>query len=159
MTVRRATKTDVDALVRLRVRMFVDMGRDVGADDAPWRVRAAAWFADRIDHPDFAAFVADDPELGVVAVAAGRCETNVPSPGNADGRWGHVFNVCTDPRRRRLGLARQCVAALLDWFDNDTDVMVVTLSATNDGVSLYTSLGFEPGRYPHLRRARAMLVR
>lgn len=159
MTVRRATKTDVEALVRLRVRMFVDMGRDVGAEDAAWRVDAAAWFADRIDDPDFAAFVADDRELGVVAVAAGTCEATVPSPGNAEGRRGHVFNVCTDPRRRRLGLARQCVAALLDWFDNDTDVALVTLSATDDGISLYTSLGFEPARYPYLRRTRAMLVR
>lgn len=93
MTVRRATKTDVEALVRLRVRMFVEMGRDVGSDDSPWRVNAAAWFADRIDDPDFAAFVADEDELGVVAVAAGTCETTVPSPGNADGRRGHVFNV------------------------------------------------------------------
>jgi ribosomal protein S18 acetylase RimI-like enzyme len=138
--------------------MFVAMGRDVGPQDAPWRITALDWFASQIDSPDFAAFLVDDPDLGVVSMAAGTCETRVPSPGNAPGRRGHVFNVSTDPRRRRLGLARQCMTSLLDWFDNDTDVVVVTLSATDDGLALYTSLGFEQSRYPDLRRRRGMLV-
>ena len=149
---------DVDALVRLRVEMFVAMGRDVGPEDAPWRITAVKWFASQIDSPDFAAFVVDDPELGVVSVAAGTCDTRVPSPNNEPGRRGHVFNVSTDPRRRRRGLARKCMTALLDWFDNVTDVAVVTLSATDDGLALYTSLGFAQSRYPDLRRTRGMLV-
>jgi ribosomal protein S18 acetylase RimI-like enzyme len=158
MTVRRATKTDVDALVRLRVQMFVDMDRDVGQQDTPWRVRAAEWFAGRIDSPDFAAFVVDDPELGVVSVAAGTWENGVPGPHNVAGGRGHVFNVSTDPRCRRRGFARLCVTALLDWFDDETDVAVVGLSATDDAVGLYTSLGFEPSHHPELRRRRGMLV-
>lgn len=71
--VRRATGDDIAALVRLRARMLADMGVDVGDEEAVWRSHAADWFAARIDRDDaFAAFVVDDPELGVVACAVGR---------------------------------------------------------------------------------------
>jgi GNAT superfamily N-acetyltransferase len=131
--------------------MFQDMGMPTGDPDAAWLVRSADWFATHLTRADCGVFVVDDPELGVVSVAVGTWEDGPPGPRNPTGRKGHLFNVSTDPRRRRLGHARRCVVALLDWFDTN-DVTVIELAATDDGVDLYTSLGFTPSRYPTLRR-------
>lgn len=154
-TLRRATAADVDALVWLRGLMLEAMGADVGGPDAPWRAVATKWFAERLADPDsvdFAAFVVDDPELGVVCSAAGSCLDHPPGPDNLVGRTGHLFNVSTDPRRRRLGHARACVVALLDWFDTEAGVASVELNATGQGIDIYTSLGFTPPTFPALRR-------
>ncbi|HKN97217.1 MAG TPA: GNAT family N-acetyltransferase [Pseudonocardiaceae bacterium] len=153
MSARRATLADVDALVRLRAQMFLDMGAPPGDEDAPWRVHAAEWFTAQLAGQQCGVLVVDDPELGVVSAAVGTYADGAPSPGNPTGRSGHLFNVSTDPRRRRRGHARACVAALLDWFDHN-DVTVVELAATDDGADLYTSLGFTPARFPVLRRRR-----
>lgn len=154
--VRPATVTDAADLARLRALMFDAMGSDVGDDTAPWRHATRRWFADRITEADgtFAAFVVDDPELGVVSNAVGLCHAVAPSPTNVLGVRGEVFNVSTDPRRRRLGLARACVVALLEWFDRDSEAGVVVLNATSDGVDLYTSLGFAEPKFPAMRRPR-----
>ncbi|WP_406458291.1 GNAT family N-acetyltransferase [Streptomyces sp. NBC_00876] len=150
--VRRATPADVGALVRLRALMLSGMGMDAGDDSAPWRADAARWFADRIPRAEeFAAFVVEDPELGVVACAVGACDAHAPGPGNPTGLHGHVSNVSTDPRRRRLGYARACVDAVLTWFGQETRVTVIGLNATQDGAGLYESFGFAPPRHPALQ--------
>lgn len=155
--VRRATPADVAALVRLRALMLADMGLEVGDDRAPWRADAARWFTERMPRTgEFAAYLVEDAELGVVACAVGACDAHAPSPVNPSGLHGHVSNVCTDPRRRGLGHARACVDALLTWFREETCVTVVGLNATGDGAGLYASFGFVPPRYPalQLRTAR-----
>lgn len=151
--VRPAIVTDAADLARLRALMFEAMGRDVGDDTAPWLHATERWFAERIAAADgtFAAFVVDDPELGVVSSAVGVCHHIAPSPTNMQGIRGEVFNVSTDPRRRRLGLARLCVVALLDWFAGDSDAAVVVLNATSYGAGLYESLGFTESKFPAMR--------
>ncbi|WP_163511005.1 GNAT family N-acetyltransferase [Fodinicola acaciae] len=152
MDARRATVADAAALTRMRALMLEAMGADVGAPDAPWRKAAEDWFAEQLARTDtFAAFVVDDPDLGVVCSAAGICDRHAPGPANLDGLSGHVFNVSTDPRRRRRGLARLCVTALLGWFREESGVAAVGLHATGDGEALYRSVGFAEPRFPELK--------
>ncbi|WP_299538123.1 GNAT family N-acetyltransferase [uncultured Streptomyces sp.] len=149
--VRRATTADIPALVRLRASMLEAMGVDTGGPDAPWREAAARWFARRLPGDRVAAFVADDPGPGVVACAVGTCDAHLPGPADAGGLHGHLSNVSTDARFRRLGHARRCVEALLRWFEEETPVTAVDLNATEEGAGLYTSPGFAPPRYPTLQ--------
>ncbi|MFE2089406.1 GNAT family N-acetyltransferase [Streptomyces sp. NPDC059460] len=150
--VRRATPDDVPALVRMRALMLSDMGVETGDADAPWRAASAQWFAERLRLPgEFAAFLVDDPELGVVASAVGACDAHAPSPANPSGLHGHISNVATDPRCRRRGHAVACLDALLTWFREETPVTVVDLNATADGAGLYESFGFAPPRHPALQ--------
>lgn len=153
---RRAVPADAAALVRLRALMLQEMGMDVGDEDAEWRAAAEKWFAERLaETREFAAFVVDDPELGVVASAAGSCDRHAPGPANPSGAHGHLFNVSTDARRRRRGLARACLDALLAWFHEETDCRVIDLNATQDGMALYHSRGFAPPRFPALQLRNA----
>jgi ribosomal protein S18 acetylase RimI-like enzyme len=151
MIARRAGVQDAAALVRLRAVMLSDMGLAVGGSDAEWRERALRWFTDRLSKPDdFAAFVIDDPVDGVVCNAVGICDSHAPGPTNLSGLHGSVFNVTTDPRHRRRGLARECMVALLEWFHDETQARVINLNATGDGIRLYESLGFVAPRFPAL---------
>jgi GNAT superfamily N-acetyltransferase len=132
--------------------MLADMGRAVGGDDDPWRPIAREWFADRLRNlQEFASFVIDDPEHGVVACAVGLCDHHAPGPGNLSGVRGHVFNMSTAPGHRRLGYARACLEALLAWFRDETEARVINLNATPDGIALYRSLGFDAPRHPGLQ--------
>jgi len=149
---RRATTADGPALVRLRALMLEEMGVPAGGPESAWWTAAELWFTERLQHPgQFAAFVIDDSELGVVSSAVGTCDQHAPSPANVSGLHGHLFNVSTDPRRRGLGHARACMGALLLWFQDETPVGVVDLNATQSGAGLYRSLGFDAPRHPALR--------
>jgi GNAT superfamily N-acetyltransferase len=134
--VRRAGVEDAAALVSLRAVMFEAMGVDVDPGDA-WRATAEEWFARRLeDEAGFAAFVVEDATLGVVSGACGEYEQRAPRPGDTRSGRGHVFNVATDPRRRRRGHSRACLGALLGWFVEETDARAVELSASEDGLPL-----------------------
>jgi GNAT superfamily N-acetyltransferase len=149
--VRRAAAGDAEALTRLRALMLSDMGRLNEGSDPRWQGVTEEWFARRLrDGKDFAAFVVDDPGLGVVSCAVGACDDHAPSPGNLSGLHGHVFNMSTDPRYRRLGYARACLEALLAWFRDETEARVIRLNATSDGLPLYRSLGFTEQGNPAL---------
>jgi GNAT superfamily N-acetyltransferase len=150
--VRRAVAADAADLVRLRAQMLADMGRSVGDDADPWRASAEDWFADRlVREQEFAAFVVDDPDDGVVACSAGICDFRAPGPGNLTGVRGHVFNMSTLPAHRRRGHARACLEALLDWFRDETAARVINLNATPDGIALYRSASFTEPRFAALQ--------
>jgi ribosomal protein S18 acetylase RimI-like enzyme len=155
--VRRAAAADATALTRLREVMLSEMGMLAAGADPGWRDKAEAWFARRLDRKDdFAAFLIEDPDLGVVSCAAGVCDQHAPGPGNPGGVQGLVFNMSTDPQCRRRGYARACLNALLAWFRDETQARVINLNTTGDGIALYRSLGFTEPRYPvlQLRLAR-----
>ena len=150
--VRRAAAADAAALTRLREAMLSDMGMLAAGADPGWREKAEAWFAQRLDDKDdFAAFVIEHPDLGVVSCAAGVCDRHAPGPGNPGGVQGLIFNMSTDPRCRRRGYARACLDALLAWFRDETEARVINLNATSDGTAMYRELGFTEPRYPALQ--------
>jgi ribosomal protein S18 acetylase RimI-like enzyme len=132
--------------------MLSSMGSDVGGQDAQWRAAAADWFREQLDRPaQFAGFVMEHPVDGVVCAALGSCDVRAPSPRDLSGTQGHVFNISTAPAQRRRGYARACLTALLTWFDTDTGVSVVHLSATPEGSGMYTSAGFREAAFPSMR--------
>ncbi|GAC1445176.1 MAG: GNAT family N-acetyltransferase [Mycobacteriales bacterium] len=137
-TLRRATADDAEQLTRLRGQMHLDMG--AGALPEAWRLACTEAFRRRLAAPDFVAFgVEDDGRL--VSCGAGWVEEHLPSPGQYDGRRGHIASMSTEPQLRRRGYARQVFGALMGWFD-EAGIGRVDLRATEDGRGLYTSFGF-----------------
>ncbi|MGD3111260.1 GNAT family N-acetyltransferase [Streptomyces sp. YGL11-2] len=143
---RAARPEDAAELVRLRRLMFHAMnGRD---EPGSWEADAEAMARRQLAGPDapLGAFVVDGDGGGagaphLAACAVGRIEERLPAPGHPSGRFGFVFNVCTDPRYRGRGHARATTEALLAWFA-DRGVSRVDLHATHDAEPLYRSLGF-----------------
>lgn len=128
--------------------MFAAMG-DPLASRMQWRTAATAWFEQHLG-VDACMYVVDvDGEL--VAAALGFVHTATPSPSSSSTTRGHVSNVVTLPGHQRRGYARNCLNALLTWFHDETDADRVDLVASDDGVALYESLGWERRDFPTLR--------
>jgi GNAT superfamily N-acetyltransferase len=137
-TLRRAAPADAADLTRLRGLMHLAMGADSLPED--WRVACEGAFRRRLAEPTFVAFgVEEDGRL--VSCGAGWVEEHLPSPGQYDGRRGHIASMSTEPEWKRQGYARQVFAALMDWFAAQ-DIVRVDLRATDDGRGLYESFGF-----------------
>jgi GNAT superfamily N-acetyltransferase len=156
-TIRRATRADIDAVIRLRALMFDAMGVP-GVDDEGWRLAAKAWFERELggrhtgaERPLHCVVLAEGPSGRVVAGAMGGLRFETPSPVNPNGVWGLLNNVATEPEARRQGLARACVEGVLDWFREETEASVVELFATGEGAGLYEDLGFAPTAWPAMR--------
>jgi ribosomal protein S18 acetylase RimI-like enzyme len=139
-TVRAAVPSDADELVRLRAVMFEAMGRDVTLGD--WQRPAVDMFRRDLGGPGLIATVVDAPGGGLAACAAAFVRPDMPRPGDLAEVMGHVHNVCTDPAWRRQGLARLVVTALVEQLDA-LGVAKSDLHATEDGRSLYESLGYK----------------
>jgi GNAT superfamily N-acetyltransferase len=137
-TLRRATPSDAEDLTRLRGLMHLAMGAPSLPDE--WRTSCEAAFRRRLSEPDFVAFAVED-DGRLISCGAGWLEEHLPSPGQYDGRRGHIASMSTEVEHQRRGHARQVFAALMDWFA-DQDVPRVDLRATADGRGLYESFGF-----------------
>ncbi|SBT48431.1 GNAT family N-acetyltransferase [Micromonospora narathiwatensis] len=148
---RRASHEDAAELVRLRGLMLAAVR---GTEPGPGRWQDVArenlreWLAE--PEPWLAAFVVDASDGGLAACAVGTIERRLGSPHNPSGLVGYVFNVSTDPDHRRRGHSRSCLTALLDWF-RDRDVRTVDLRASEAGLPLYRSLGFQVTHDPAMR--------
>lgn len=145
---RRATSDDIPALVELRAAMFTAMG-DPLVKETPWRGASADWFRRHLGRDACVYVVELDGEL--VSAALGFVHTATPSPSSLVPVRGHVSNVVTVNEHRRRGHARSCLEALLAWFREETDADRVDLVASDDGVALYESFGWERRAHPSLR--------
>lgn len=144
ITPRAALPDDAAELVRLRRLMFCAMnGQD---EPGSWEQEAEAVARRQLTGPDapLVAYVVDGDAAGaphLAACAVGRIEERLPAPGHPTGRFGFIFNVCTDPRYRGRGWARATTEALLAHCAQ-RGVTRVDLHATDDAEPLYRSLGF-----------------
>jgi GNAT superfamily N-acetyltransferase len=147
---RRATTDDIDELIRLASVMLAAMGLDPSPED--WRGAARNLLPLDFEAGSKAAFVIDHPDGQgrLIASAAGSITQWFPTVFNADGRYGYVQWVATDPEFRRRGHSRAVMAALLKWFRTE-DVAIVDLRATAEAEALYRSLGFTDVDTPLLR--------
>ena len=140
--VRRAVPDDAEELTRLRALMFRDMGRPADLLDEAWSRRNVEHFRARLaDTESFAAFVVDQPDAGLAAVAVGWLDQHLIGPTNPSGQVGYIANICTDSAFRRRGYSRSTLTALLDWL-RSRDIRLVNLHASEDGANLYKSMGF-----------------
>ena len=145
VTIRTARPADAPELVRLRRLMFGAMhGRD---EPGPWERDAEEMIRRRLADEAragelwFGAFVVDGDDGHLAACAVGTVEERLPAPQHPAGRFGFIFNVCTDARYRGRGYARATTEALLEWFAA-RGVTRVDLHATAEAERLYRALGF-----------------
>ena len=152
MQPRPANPDDAEEMVRLAGLLFDSMGQDTSGPE--WR-EASRRRARATLGQETAGFVVDHPDqpARLVASVAGTLVHRLPTPLNPAGAVGYVQWVYTDPEFRGHGLARQAMAALLAWYD-EQDVRTVELHATAMAESMYIGLGFDDSGPRALRRRR-----
>lgn len=148
--IRPATQEDIATIVALRALLFEAMGAPPEVvSDAAWQQDAARWLQLRLASGDAHVVVAEANGT-VVSCVMGQVVDLMPSP-HRSGPGGHVSNVATFPRHRRLGFTGAIIEAVLTWFREETDVEVVSVNATDDGRSIYERFGFEEAAFPEMR--------
>jgi GNAT superfamily N-acetyltransferase len=142
-TLRLAEAAEADVLARHRASMFLDMGEaDVSAASIIENA-SLDHLAALIEAREYIGFLAEH-EGEVIGGGGVWLRPVLPRPGALQGALeAYVLNVYTEPEHRRNGVARAIMEAILDW-SREQQVTRVVLHASNDGRSLYESLGFEP---------------
>ena len=141
-SIRPAGVCDVSRLVAQRRALFMEIGRDKESVDRMCK-KYRTWVLAGLKSRLYRAWVAVDGKGEVVAGAGLRIIGWPPVPADLTERRAYVFNVYTNPPHRRRGIARMLMRAMLDWCRSN-GFITVALHTTDDGRSLYESLGFEP---------------
>jgi GNAT superfamily N-acetyltransferase len=137
--VRPARLADLDVLVRHRISMFTDMGVPL---DAEVLNRAfGAWLGDMMPREIYRAWVVDTAEGETVGGGGMTILPWPPGPRYLGDRLAFVYNLYTEPGHRRRGLGRLVMETMQSWC-RDNGVSSMALNASQDGLPLYTSMGF-----------------
>jgi GNAT superfamily N-acetyltransferase len=148
MPARLATRDDIPELVRLRAVMLESVwGQTAGG----WEASCAAILERGLAEGTMAAAVVDRPDGGGLAAAGvAVVGQRLPGPGCADGRYGYVQSMSTDPAHRRQGLGRAVFDCLMRWYA-EAGVTRVDLHTSPMGEPLYRQFGFTDPAAPELR--------
>ena len=143
VTIRPNTVADISDLVRLRRLMFGDMGcQDSAKLDASDRA-CHRYFARAIPAGSFYGWLAVTPEGEAVGSGGVVIDQHPPGPANLSGQIGYIMTIVTVPHYRRRGIARRVMQVILEWLA-EQGIQRVALHTSDDGRSLYESLGFQP---------------
>lgn len=130
--VTRLTESDWQLFACVRLRALTD---SLGVNDPQYQQEssftAAQWRRRLRDHAQFAALLGDRP-VGLIAAQQENAETV------------YLYSLWLDPSARGHGLARQLIAAALDWA-RDRRARTVTLRVAVDNTvarAVYESVGF-----------------
>jgi GNAT superfamily N-acetyltransferase len=145
-TIRDATTADIPAIVRHRLRMFEDMG--VAVDTRTVSAAFATWLDVHLPAGTYRAWLVEHHDR-VVAGGGMSVLPWPPGPRELSGRLPIVYNVYTEPAHRRRGLARAIMQAMHAWC-LQAGYRTVGLAASDEGRSLYDSLGYRESPQPYL---------
>jgi GNAT superfamily N-acetyltransferase len=146
-TVRRATRDDVETLVRLRHDMQVELHEEhhgVHPNDIVEQTRE--YFRRELSGKHFAAFFVEHEEE-IAGTGALVVFDVPPGPSNPGGAEAYIMNMYTVPKYRRAGLATLIINTLIRHGYGE-GARRFWLRASEQGRLVYEHLGFEtPGHY------------
>jgi GNAT superfamily N-acetyltransferase len=142
-TIRRETPSDLETIMHHRRNMFLDMGRKDDEDFAAAMVTSRAFFSERLASGRYHAWFVESAPGQVIAGAGVIVFDYHSSPLDPTPKRPLVVNVYTDPFYRRQGIARKLMELIVDWCRAEGFGSIL-LHASDEGRSLYESMGFKP---------------
>lgn len=139
--IRLATLGDSEVITEHRKQMFLDMGKPQDTRMLEMLAAFRPWVEQALQSGEYMGWLITAGES--VVASLGLMFTNAaPRLQDVGTVRGYIFNVYTQPAHRRRGLAGQMVSAALEEC-RARDIGLVALHASEDGRSLYESLGFK----------------
>jgi GNAT superfamily N-acetyltransferase len=142
-SIRTATPDDLAVVMHHRRRMFEDMG----SRDPEGLARMAATSEPLIERGlrdgSYRGWLVVHPPDGVIAGGGLIGLEYHSSPRDFASRRHWIVNVYTEPAHRRKQLARWICETIVAWC-REAGLTSVNLHASDEGRSLYESLGFTP---------------
>jgi len=139
MNIRKATFGDIELLVKLRFDFISEEFENTGNEEA---IRAQLI-------PHYEKHLRDDTFIAAIAEIDGQAVSTAylqiielpANPAVLSGRTAMLLNVLTYRQHRRQGIAAKVLLRIIEEAKL-MNVSVITLSATDDGKTLYEKLGF-----------------
>lgn len=137
----KATIKDIGILTDLRIAyLHEDLGEMTDADLESLKSSLPGYYEKHLNR-DLMVYVARGDEA-VVSCAFLLIVEKPMSPSFITGKTGTVLNVYTKPEYRKKGYAKKLMTMMLEDAKAE-GVSIIELKATEDGYSLYKSVGFE----------------
>jgi GNAT superfamily N-acetyltransferase len=143
VTIREATSSDLQILLRHRRMMWWDMGRRNEAALERMEQAAKEYFAHALPQGFYHGFLAIAPH-GEVIGGGGIVISPWPGIlGQTQPRRAMILNVYVEREHRRKGLASMLMKRMIAWCLQN-EFCSVALHASGEGRALYERLGFKP---------------
>ena len=137
----KATIEDIGVLTDLRIAYLKEDLGAISSKDLELMQATLLSYYEKHLNKDLMAYVARD-EMDIVSCAFLLIVEKPMSPSFITGKTGPVLNVYTKPDYKKKGYAKKLMTMMLE--DAKTEgVSIIELKATEDGYSLYKSVGFE----------------
>ena len=147
MTFEKATAQDTGMLTELRIAYLQeDLGEIEAAD-----LKLMPGYYEKHLNKDLMVYVARN-EKDIVSCAFLLIVEKPMSPSFITGKTGTVLNVYTKPEYRKKGYAKKLMNMMLEDAKAE-NVSIIEFKATEDGYSLYRSVGFDDvaAKYHNMR--------
>jgi GNAT superfamily N-acetyltransferase len=140
--IRRATVDDAAVIARHRAAMFYEMKSVDETESASIISASIPQLSEMLAEGDYSGWLVELEEK-VIAGGGVMMRRLLPRPGSLQGgEEAYIMNIYTEPEHRRRGLARKIMETILEWC-SEGGFARVTLHPSDEGESLYCSLGFE----------------
>ena len=137
----KATKKDIGVLTDLRIAYLNEDLGDVSDDNLELMQATLPSYYEKHLNKDLIVYVARD-EMDIASCAFLLIVEKPMSPSFITGKTGTVLNVYTKSEYRKKGYAKKLIIMMLEDAKAE-GVSIIELKATEDGYSLYKSVGFE----------------
>ncbi len=141
MIFEKATVQDISTLTELRIAYLQeDLGKITDTDLEIIKASLPGYYEKHLNK-DLMVYVARD-EVDIVSCAFLLIVEKPMSPSFITGKTGIVLNVYTKPEYRNKGYAKKLMTMMLEDATAQ-ELSIIELKSTEDGYSLYKSVGFE----------------
>lgn len=135
---RRLTEKEIDIFIEMRIAQLREEGAKGDIDLVPY---LKEYYRKHMDDGTFVSYLAFDGDK-IIGTSGMSFVEKPPYFGCPTGKIGLLSSMFTDPDYRRMGIAKE----LLDRVVNEAREYgcgIVQITASDMGVKLYTSYGFE----------------
>ena len=137
----KATIEDIGVLTDLRIAYLNEDLGVISNENLELMQAFLPSYYEKHLNKDLMAYVARD-EMDIVSCAFLLIVEKPMSPSFITGKTGTVLNVYTKPDYRKKGYAKKLITTMLEDAKAE-GLSIIELKATEDGYSLYKSVGFE----------------
>ena len=151
MTFEKATAQDTGMLTELRIAYLQEDLGEIEAADLKLIESLLPGYYEKHLNKDLMVYGARN-EKDIVSCAFLLIVEKPMSPSFITGKTGTVLNVYTKPEYRKKGYAKKLMNMMLEDAKAE-NVSIIELKATEDGYSLYRSVGFDDvaAKYHNMR--------
>ena len=137
----KVTKKDIGALTEFRISYLQEDLGVISDENLELMQATLPSYYEKHLNKDLIVYVTRD-EMDIVSCAFLLIVEKPMSPSFITGKTGTVLNVYTKSEYRKRGYAKKLITMMLEDAKAE-GVSVIELKATEDGYSLYKSVGFE----------------